>query len=109
MGVLLVTASLSPTITETTLRSLFPHLLTSTSSENLLLCTRLLGQRLECQYSISFQWEDLTKRVTRLECKMDWITPLLRVLGNIQDVARCLENALITPFNLIGELQPGSE
>ncbi|KAK1928645.1 bZIP transcription factor 1 [Phytophthora citrophthora] len=104
MGVLLAKASLSLTITETTLRSVFPHLLTSTSSENLQLCTRLLGQRLECQYSVSFQWEDVTKRVTGLECKMDWITPLLQVLGNLQDVNICLEKALITPCNLIGEL-----
>ncbi|KAG1690070.1 hypothetical protein DVH05_028408 [Phytophthora capsici] len=104
MGALLATASLSLTITEATLRSVFPHLLASTSAESFTLCTRLLGQRLECQYTIRFQWEDLTKRVTGLECKMDWITPLLRVLGNLQDVNCCLENALITPYNLIGEL-----
>ncbi|KAJ8531783.1 hypothetical protein ON010_g14180 [Phytophthora cinnamomi] len=109
-GALNTSASLSITITETTLRCVFPHLLGMTRADganadsgNLPLCARLLGQRLECRCSTRFLW-DSTGLVSRLDSAMDLVTPLLRVLGNLQDVSLVLDNALITPDYLIGDL-----
>ncbi|OWZ18116.1 hypothetical protein PHMEG_0007855 [Phytophthora megakarya] len=110
-GVMVASATLSLTITESTLRNVFPHLLTDSSAigdsgtENFLLCSQLLGQRLDCKCSMRFGWDDLSKRVERLDCTMDILTPLLGVLDNLQHVAHVLEKALITPSNLIGELR----
>ncbi|KAG3204760.1 hypothetical protein PC129_g22396 [Phytophthora cactorum] len=35
---------------------------------------------------------------------MDFLTPLLRVLGNLEEVSFVLKQALITPEYLIGEV-----
>ncbi|KAG4219772.1 hypothetical protein PC116_g31749 [Phytophthora cactorum] len=39
---------------------------------------------------------------------MDFLTPLLRVLGNLEKVSFVLEQALITPEYLIGEVSTRS-
>ncbi|KAG7386855.1 hypothetical protein PHYPSEUDO_015165 [Phytophthora pseudosyringae] len=109
---MLATASLGLTITEATLRCVFPHLLTSPNgedvgygTENSFLCCRLLGERLNCRCSVRFLWDNSVGCVTRLDCTTDLVAPLLRVLGNLQDVNRVLDKALITPSTLLGELQ----
>lgn len=108
LGALAVSAVLSITIKEITLRRVFPHLLGSTrtngadpGSGNLSLCTRLLGQRLECRCSLRFLWDESTAQVTRLDSTMDLVTPLLWVLGNLQDVSVVLDKALISSENAI--------
>ncbi|KAG4038630.1 hypothetical protein PC123_g25806 [Phytophthora cactorum] len=113
-GAMEALATLSLTITEATLRYVFPHLLRQTSDNNdeesasatitSPLGTRLLGQRLDCRYSVRFSWDDSSGRVTRLRGTMDFLTPLLRVLGNLEEVSFVLKQALITPEYLIGEV-----
>ncbi|KAG6941650.1 hypothetical protein JG688_00018560 [Phytophthora aleatoria] len=115
-GALVATASLSFTITEPSLRRVFPHLLAVSSGENAgvgtehgMLRTRLLGRRLYCQCSVRFLWDDSTGRVTQLNCTMDLLTPLLRVFGSLEDVSRVLEKALMTPSNFISDLPTNAE
>ncbi|ETO80956.1 hypothetical protein F442_04651 [Phytophthora nicotianae P10297] len=115
-GALVATASFSFTITETSLRHVFPHLLatsgaehTGFGTEHTMLWTRLLGRRLDCRCSLRFQWDDSAGRVTQLDWKMDLLTTLLRVLGNLEDVNYLLEKALITPTNLIKDLPTKAE
>ncbi|KAL4174193.1 hypothetical protein KRP22_006139 [Phytophthora ramorum] len=98
-GGMATSASLSLTITQNTLRYVFPHLL----HDNSPICSRLLGQRLHCRCSVRFLWDDSAGCVARLDCTMDLLSPLLRTLGNLEDVNYVLEEALITPSHLIGE------
>ncbi|KAG7392407.1 hypothetical protein PHYPSEUDO_000815 [Phytophthora pseudosyringae] len=119
LGAMVASATLSLTITEATLRYVFPHLLVQAKAGadndednggqaviNSPLCYQLLGQRLDCRCSVRFSWDESTGRVTSLACTMDLLTPLLRVLGNLEDVSYVLEHALMTPEYLIGEM-PG--
>ncbi|KUF88844.1 bZIP transcription factor 1 [Phytophthora nicotianae] len=115
-GALVATASFSFTITETSLRHVFPHLLatsgaedTGFGTEHTMLWTRLLGRRLDCRCSLRFQWDDSAGRVTQLDWKMDLLTTLLRVLGNLEDVNRVLKKALITSDNLVNDLPTNIE
>ncbi|KAJ8538960.1 hypothetical protein ON010_g12910 [Phytophthora cinnamomi] len=113
LGAMVATATLSLTITEATLRCVFPHLLATGVphaynegiDRNSSLYYRLLTQRLECPCTVRFMWDDTTGRVTRLDSTMDLLSPLLRVLSSLEDVSYVLGEALITPSHLIGEVQ----
>ncbi|GMF65213.1 unnamed protein product [Phytophthora lilii] len=107
-------ATLSLTITEATIRNVLPHLLpreNTQASENddevflSRLASTLLGQRIDCQCTVRFVWDDSARRVTRLDSSIDLLTPLLRVLGNLADVSYVLGKALLTPAFLIGEMK----
>ncbi|POM58551.1 Hypothetical protein PHPALM_36792, partial [Phytophthora palmivora] len=50
--------------------------------------------------SVRFSWDDC---VTRLESTLDLLAPLMRILGNVEDVSYVLNEAVITPEYLIGE------
>ncbi|OWZ17819.1 Bzip transcription factor [Phytophthora megakarya] len=84
-GVMTATAKLSLTVTEFTLQHVFPHLAESTDRSQL--CQRLVGQRLECNSSLTFLFDEDSGRVVRLETSFDLVQPLLGVLGNIKDVS----------------------
>ncbi|KAL3657731.1 hypothetical protein V7S43_017304 [Phytophthora oleae] len=84
-----VSATLSMTVSETTLEKVFPLL------EDRSLCSRLLGWRLQFPCSLSFEWDVTVCRVSRLEATMNFMTPLMRAVGNLNDIATVLENALI--------------
>ncbi|KAG1695803.1 hypothetical protein DVH05_019142 [Phytophthora capsici] len=113
-GAMKTAATLSFTITEATLRFVFPHLLDGeTIHESELqdpsatyasLCGRLVGLRLHCQCSVRFSWDDAVGRVTKLEATVDLLSPLLRELGGLELVSCVLKKALITPEYLIGEM-----
>jgi len=93
-------SKLSVTLTEFTLRHAFPHV-EAPSAENhaegggKMLYQRLLGQRLECNCSLNFLFDEDSDRVVRLETSIDWTTPLLRLLGDFKDVVVVLEHAPI--------------
>ncbi|GMF13397.1 unnamed protein product [Phytophthora lilii] len=106
-GSIVASGTLSFTITLATLKCVFPHLLSTTddsSAANASICSRLLGQRLHCRFSVRFLWDDSTGRVTQLESTLDLLTPLLQKLGKLQHVSYVLEKALISPSYLVGEL-----
>ncbi|RLN14551.1 hypothetical protein BBO99_00000406 [Phytophthora kernoviae] len=107
-------ASLSVTITETTLATVFPHLFGSGRiQEDLgydaklepwraeILASKLLGQRLRLPCSLCFEWDVESSRVMRLEMTVGFLTPLLQVLGRLEDAAAVMEHALITPCGAI--------
>lgn len=113
-GALVASASLSVTITETSLRRVFPHLLADSGARAedcgfVMLWNRLLGQRLNCNCYLRFVWDDATGRVIQLDCKIDLLTSLLQLLGNLVDVNRVLEIALITPAYSICDLSTSAE
>ncbi|ETP22067.1 hypothetical protein F441_04573 [Phytophthora nicotianae CJ01A1] len=57
----------------------------------------------------SFVWDDSTGCVTQLDGKVDVLKPLLRLLGNLEDVNRVLEKSLITSAYLIDDLPTDAE
>ncbi|KAG1695844.1 hypothetical protein DVH05_019182 [Phytophthora capsici] len=101
---LLASTVTSLTITHNTLQSAFPHLLASREVEggepstvSSPLGEKLLNQRVVLRGSIRFDWDSSLGRVIRVESKTDFLTPLLELLGSLEDVAKVFEKALVTP------------
>ncbi|ETI52249.1 hypothetical protein L915_04471 [Phytophthora nicotianae] len=92
LGALVATASLSFTITENSGAVDTPSRSTTSLSD----------------YT-SFVWDDSTGCVTQLDGKVDVLKPLLRLLGNLEDVNRVLEKSLITSAYLIDDLPTDAE
>ncbi|KAG7388822.1 hypothetical protein PHYBOEH_007684 [Phytophthora boehmeriae] len=96
-GVLRATTTLSLTITETTMKSVF-QLPKKTNGEEIdkSMWTRLEGKRICCSCSINFLFDDESGRVERLELCIDLMAPLLRAVKGLGDVTEVLRNALLT-------------
>ncbi|POM71052.1 Bzip transcription factor [Phytophthora palmivora] len=111
-GVMAATATLNVTVTELTLRHVFPHLVESAGENNCeRLCQRLLGQRLDCSSAVTFLFDEDSDRIVRLEASIDMMTPLLRMLGSIED-ASDLEASIdmMTPLlRMLGSIEDASE
>ncbi|GMF18050.1 unnamed protein product [Phytophthora lilii] len=103
---ILASTTVSLTITESTLRHIYPHLIAAGNGavEMSSLAKRLLGKRLVLPGSIRFDWDNATSRVKRLETKLDMLTPMLKLLGSLEDVANVFNEAVIT---LEGRLRLG--
>ncbi|KAK1930269.1 bZIP transcription factor 1 [Phytophthora citrophthora] len=102
-GSLLASTIISLTITKNSLQSAFPHLLASREVEGESqvmwspLGEKLLNQRVVLRGSVRFDWDSSLARVIRVESKMDFLTPLLKLLGSLNEVAKVFEKALVTP------------
>uniref|UniRef100_H3H0Q8 BZIP domain-containing protein n=2 Tax=Phytophthora ramorum TaxID=164328 RepID=H3H0Q8_PHYRM len=104
-----VTAVLNVTVSEETLRGIFPHLLNRDAFEDEVgmakaasLRSRMIGQRLLLPCSLCFEWDASICRVVRLETTVNFVKPLTNVLGNLSDVAMVLEGARITRDGAVG-------
>ncbi|KAE8980133.1 hypothetical protein PF010_g15650 [Phytophthora fragariae] len=103
-GVVSATATFSVTITDFTLRCVLPELATCGGRKTLQLKKNLLGKRMDCNCSMRFRFDEASGRVVRLEPKIDLVTPMLRILGNIKDVTAELKYALISSECVLGDL-----
>ncbi|OWZ02189.1 Bzip transcription factor [Phytophthora megakarya] len=93
-GVLSATARLSLTITELTLRRLFPLISREPRSKyDTNWGDRLVGQRLECSCSLNFLFDDTSGRVVRLETQIGFIPAMFRVLRTADAVSEVMEGA----------------
>ncbi|GMF31461.1 unnamed protein product [Phytophthora lilii] len=102
-GVMSASARLSVTVTELTLRHIFPHLEGSDGGDyEQRLHQQLLGQRLHLNCSMNFLFDENSDRVVRLETKIDLAASLFRVLGNLKDVADVIEHAQVSPECILG-------
>ncbi|KAG6953777.1 hypothetical protein JG688_00012653 [Phytophthora aleatoria] len=61
------------------------------------IAAKLLGQRLVMCGSVSFTWDSSTHQVVGLISQADMVSPLLQLMGNIEDVSNVLSNARVTP------------
>lgn len=83
------------TITERTLRNVFPHLHRN-SGAGARLATKLLGQRIAMRGLTRFVWDSVGGRFTRVIAHSDLLTPLLRLLDSIEDVSLVFDRSIIS-------------
>ncbi|KAK1948424.1 hypothetical protein P3T76_000713 [Phytophthora citrophthora] len=88
---LVATTTTSITIRSETLRRVFPHLL---GHDDISLATKLQDQRIVMRSSVRFDWDSSTRRIVRMLSQADMLTPILHLLGNVQDVSRVFDEAL---------------
>lgn len=93
----IATTRVSMTITESTLYHAFRHLFNGNASHSERLVAKLLGQHVTMSGSVRFGWDDTCGRVHSLEHSADMLTPMLKLLGNLEDVAFVFSRARITP------------
>ncbi|GMF18049.1 unnamed protein product [Phytophthora lilii] len=95
------------TVTESMLRQVFPHLVVDHERDEdeveqpvcklSPLGQKLLDQRLTMRGSVRFDWDETSGQVVRLETNIDMLTPILRLLSSLVDVAAVFEKAVVTP------------
>ncbi|EGZ09010.1 hypothetical protein PHYSODRAFT_362029 [Phytophthora sojae] len=96
-GSVIATSSTTFTVTENTLRMVFPHLLECDEGGRLHpIATKLLGQQLSVKSSAEFQWDDERGQMSSIQLTPDFFTPLLRILGALEDVAFVFSKARMT-------------
>ncbi|KAF4139152.1 hypothetical protein GN958_ATG11670 [Phytophthora infestans] len=101
MNSLVASTITSLTISTDTLRQAFPNLNSdgrggASGGEWHPLAAKLLNNRLVVQGSVSLDWDDTTNRIVRVVTQLDMVTPMLRLLGNLEDVSRVFDKALIS-------------
>ncbi|KAG2773469.1 hypothetical protein JG687_00017251 [Phytophthora cactorum] len=85
------------TITESTLTTVFPHLCgREGGNARSPLADKLLGQRIVARGSTRFDWGTGDDRVTSIISESDMLTPMLLILGNLEDVSKVFEKSLIS-------------
>eukprot|EP00644_Phytophthora_capsici_P016649 jgi/Phyca11/122181/e_gw1.47.133.1 len=94
---LVATATLSVTISRLSVHKIFPHLATSKRKALQSIARSLLGQRLVMPVSVRFDWDCSSNRVVRLISQGDMLSPMLKVLGNLEDVSLAFSQALVKP------------
>ncbi|POM79983.1 Hypothetical protein PHPALM_2234 [Phytophthora palmivora] len=82
----------SITLTCNTLRRAFPHLNSNEHGDTnggvwSPLAARMLGQKLVLRGFVQFGWDDATDKVVRLHFQADMMTPMVKLLGSLSDVA----------------------
>ncbi|ETL88517.1 hypothetical protein L917_12405 [Phytophthora nicotianae] len=82
------------TITEGMLWYGFPNLVKNEDRSPL--ADKMLGQKLEIEGSMYLAVDNTTGRVTRLQWKVDLLTPLLRLLGTLNDVSQVFIGARLS-------------
>ncbi|KAL3657587.1 hypothetical protein V7S43_017554 [Phytophthora oleae] len=90
-------------ITEKTVASVFPHLCGPDADGRL--ASKLLGQRIVLQGSTRFDWDSGYGRVTSVISESDMLTPMLHVLGSLEDVSKVFEKSLISLTPYRGQLR----
>ncbi|OWZ03712.1 hypothetical protein PHMEG_00024507 [Phytophthora megakarya] len=95
-GSIIVTTKHNLTISEATLHYMFPHLIHG-DGEYSQLVNKLLGQQLLTHVVVHFEWDSETGRVNSYVSKADIVTPMLRLLGNLEDVSHVFKGSRMTP------------
>ncbi|ETP09182.1 hypothetical protein F441_14945 [Phytophthora nicotianae CJ01A1] len=97
-GTLVATTITSITISEHTIRKVFPHLLSSEDPSGMSpLAQELIGKTIVMNGTARFEWDRERCRVGAIRSQSDLVTPVLGLLVSLDKVARVFSNALITP------------
>ncbi|ETI48127.1 hypothetical protein F443_07799, partial [Phytophthora nicotianae P1569] len=76
-GVVFAVATLSVSITEFTVKWVFPHLKTPNDTVPML-DKKLVGQRIDCNCTVTFLFDEDNGRIIRLEPNIDLVSPMLQ-------------------------------
>ncbi|KAK1934178.1 hypothetical protein P3T76_011381 [Phytophthora citrophthora] len=79
------------TITEDTLSRVFPNLVNNSA-----LASKLLDQQISIQGWTLFQWDDTGDLMTRVNSESDLLSPMLRLLGSLENISVAFDQALVT-------------
>ncbi|POM75646.1 Hypothetical protein PHPALM_7221 [Phytophthora palmivora] len=99
---LIATTTTRIIISYATLQYVFPHL----NSDNMgginggqwsSLASKMLRQRIVVHSSVRFDWDSAHAQIVSIHSQSDLLTPLLHLLGNLEDVSHVFDKALITP------------
>ncbi|KAK1948581.1 hypothetical protein P3T76_000870 [Phytophthora citrophthora] len=101
---LIATVRSATTMSEKALRHGFPHLFDD--GEWTPLGVKLLDQRMVMHGVVSFVWDEDRGRVSSLQYSVDMLTPVMQVLGNLEDVARVFGRAQVTPDSRLRTSHP---
>ncbi|KAG4041129.1 hypothetical protein PC123_g23348 [Phytophthora cactorum] len=93
---LLATITISFTISDKAVRQVISHFNTNkkgdgTGGEWSVLAAKLLGQRIVMCGSVHFEWDNVYGRVVSMQSEVDLLTPLLHLLGSLEDASRVLD------------------
>ncbi|OWZ05960.1 hypothetical protein PHMEG_00021858 [Phytophthora megakarya] len=83
---LLATATITIAIAEKTLQHVYPHLITDGKLSSI--AEKLLNNRLHICGSMRFDWNSTSCRIVSLESSFDIMSAMLKVQGNLKDVAQ---------------------
>lgn len=89
---LIATTNTSVTLTRQALESTFPSLREGSARQELIVA-KLLDQRVVVRGSVRIDWDNATKRVTALVTCLEMMSPMLQLLGNVEDVAFVFDGA----------------
>lgn len=88
---LVAATTTSITITSSSMRYVWPPL------TKLQAAAKLLGQRVVMRGSVRFEWDSTINRVVRLIFQADMVSPMLQLLGSLEDVSLLFSGGLLTP------------
>ncbi|KAI9982163.1 hypothetical protein PInf_008054 [Phytophthora infestans] len=95
-GSIVATTITRITITERSLRNVFPHLWVQSGRYNEL-AEKLLGQRIVMRGAIQFNWDSTQRRVNSVIAQSDLLKPMLGLVGSLENVSRVFEKSIISP------------
>lgn len=98
-GSLFVTTKSVFTISENTLCFGLPHLVENGKWSPL--ADKMVGKKIVMHGSMHFVWDSASGRATRVQWKNNLLTPLLHLLGSLEDVSRVFDGARLSPESLI--------
>ncbi|KAG3005353.1 hypothetical protein JG687_00017243 [Phytophthora cactorum] len=84
---LVATITTTFTITEQMLQKIFPHLRGAGSS----LAKKLQHREIVMPGTVRFLWDSTCGRITSVLSHSDMLTPMLQLVGNVEDLARVYE------------------
>ncbi|ETI48729.1 hypothetical protein L917_06992 [Phytophthora nicotianae] len=111
-GALVATTSTRVTLTHHTLQYLFRSLADDNktlSKRRKEIVAKVVDQHIVMRGSVRFDWDETTKRVVGLHSHTDMLTPMLNLLGSLEDVSLVFSHAAITLDGTFIPIKPPSE
>ncbi|ETI39266.1 hypothetical protein L915_14685 [Phytophthora nicotianae] len=87
-GSLVATTTTSVSISGLTIRNVFPHLCSGEDEDLHRLAGKIVGHRFHLDGVTRFEWDAASRRVSAVISQSDMLTPMLCLLGNLDDVSR---------------------
>ncbi|OWZ15744.1 hypothetical protein PHMEG_00010561 [Phytophthora megakarya] len=92
------------TITEKSLLAAFPHLVDGNIQDGRRkqIAAKLMDQRIEMYGSVRFDWDTTNNRIIGLYTQTDMLSPMLQLVGSLENTVLVFSDALISPDGNLG-------